>query len=153
MDTFNALCRKILGCYPKIVYEGAEGDGVALILEGAKHWLARKHERKLVYSEPVLHKRSGAVEDYFAALRAALDAREGGRKAFIMGLGKPWDHWTVAREVGARDATFFDSWGFPDDRKTKARFDEFTFDKNAPGVADYDVALIDPRRGFLLTLA
>ena len=56
---FTALCRKVLPRFPNIVYDGVEGDGVELVIDGAKHWLAKKEKRKLVFSQPVLRKRGG----------------------------------------------------------------------------------------------
>ena len=148
---FTALCRKVLPRFPNIVYDGVEGDGVELVIDGAKHWLAKKEKRKLVFSQPVLRKRGGTVKDFFEAMRDAM-AADGKNSAYIIGIDKPWDHWSVVRKVGKSTVTFFDSWGFPSEKNPRARFDEFTFDKKAPGVADYMPILIDPRWGCLLTL-
>lgn len=148
---FTALCRKVLPRFPNIVYDGVEGDGVELVIDGAKHWLAKKEKRKLVFSQPVLRKPGGTVKDFFEAMRDAM-AADGKNSAYIIGIDKPWDHWSVVRKVGKSTVTFFDSWGFPSEKNPRAGFDEFTFDKKAPGVADYMPILIDPRWGCLLTL-
>ncbi len=75
-----------------------------------------------------------------------LDGGDGERKAAIIGLGKPWDHWTVVRRVDRRRAVFFDSWGFP--RTTG--FDYFTFDKTKAGEGDNEQTLLEYHQTFLV---
>lgn len=149
---FKALCQSVADLFPKLVYDGTEGDGLERVLKRAKRWVATREKRKLEYSPFLLRSRGGSVDDYFRALREALSCARGERRAYILGLGKPWDHWTVVRSVGRSDASFFDSWGFPSEKRTKAYFDEFSFDKKAEGVASGDRFLIDYTQGFLLKL-
>jgi hypothetical protein len=94
-------------------------------LRWAKTWTEHIHKHELIWSQPTHHKTFATIEDYFAYVRSTLNGGGDERKATIVGLGKPWDHWTVVQRVGKPRAVFFDSWGFP--RATG--FDYFTFDK------------------------
>ena len=76
-------------------------------------------------------------------MRSALNGSDGERKAAIVGLGKPWDHWTVVQRVGQRRAV---SWGFP--RTTG--FDYFTFDKEKAREGDDEQTLLVYHQIFLL---
>src|ERR1700720_818385 len=126
---FSALCEGTPNLFPKIVYDGTEVDGILRLLKAAKTWTKHIHKCELICSQPMRRKTIATVEDYFACVRSTLDGGDGERKAAIIGLGKPWDHWTVVRRVDRRRAVFFDSWGFP--RTTG--FDYFTFDKTKAG--------------------
>jgi hypothetical protein len=79
-------------------------------------------------------------------VRSALNGGDDERKAAIVDLGKPWDHWTVVQRVGKRRAVFFDSWGFP--RTTG--FDYFTLDKKKAGEGDDEKTLLVYHQTFLL---
>src|ERR1700730_12786957 len=140
LDTqfFKALCEGIPDFFPKIVYDGTEVAGISRLLNAAKTWTEHFHKRELIWSQPTHHKTFSTVEDYFAYVRSALNGGDGERKAAIVGLGKPWDHWTVVQRVGQHQAVFFDSWGFP--RTTG--FDYFTFNKEKAGEGDDEQTLL-----------
>jgi hypothetical protein len=148
LDTqlFKALCEGIPDLFPKIVYDGTEVAGISRLLNAAKTWTEHIHKRELIWSQPTHHKTFATVEDYFAYVRSALNGSDGERQAAIVGLGKPWDHWTVVQRVGQRRAVFFDSWGFP--RTTG--FDYFTFDKEKAGEGDDEQTLLVYHQTFLL---
>jgi hypothetical protein len=150
---FRTLClsRSTADLFPDIVCKGAEGPAVKRLIAVAQRWSAR-HSRSVVdVEEPKLHVGSGGVRAYFDALREALRVKRGERKAFILGLGPPWSHWTVVRRVRKTDVLFFDSWGFPAGARNAAPFGAFTFDRKAKGVENYRRYLIDARCGILLT--
>jgi len=148
LDTqlFKALCEGIPDLFPKIVYDGTEVAGISRLLNAAKIWTERIHKRELIWSQPTHHKTFSTVDDYFVYVRSALNGGDDERKAAIIGLGKPWDHWTVVQRVGKRRAVFFDSWGFP--RTTG--FDYFTFDKKKAGEGDDEKTLLVYHQTFLL---
>jgi hypothetical protein len=143
---FKALCEAIPDLFPNIVYDGTEVAGISRLLDAATAWADRVHKRELAWSQPTHRKTIATVEDYFAYVRSALNTADGKRTAAIVGLGKPWDHWTVVRTVGRRRAFFFDSWGFP--RTTG--FDCFTFDKKKAGEGDNEQILLVYHQTFIL---
>jgi hypothetical protein len=143
---FKALCEGVPDLFPKIVYDGTEVAGILRFLQVAKTWTNDIHRRQLICSQPTHRKTIATVEEYFVDMRSALDSGDGERKAAIIGLGKPWDHWTVVESVGRRRAVFFDSWGFP---RTTA-FDYFTLDKRKAGEGDDQQTLLVYHQTFLL---
>src|ERR1700720_3074881 len=145
---FSALCEGTPNLFPKIVYDGTEVDGVLRLLKAAKTWTKHIHKCELICSQPMRRKTIATVEDYFACVRSTLDGGDGERKAAIIGLGKPWDHWTVVRRVDRRRAVFFDSWGFP--RTTG--FNYFTFDKTKAGEGDNEQTLLEYHQTFLVAV-
>ena len=145
---FKALCEAIPDLFPKIVYDGTEVAGISRLLDAAKEWTAHIHKRELSWSQPIHRITITTVEDYFAYVRSALDSGDGERKVAIIGLGKPWDHWTVVRSVERRRAVFFDSWGFP----SKTDFDYFTFDKKKAGEGDDEQTLLVYHQTFIIAV-
>jgi hypothetical protein len=143
---FKALCEAIPDLFPNIVYDGTEVAGISRLLDAAKAWTNHIHKRELIWSQPTHRKTIATVDDYFACVRSALDGRGEVPKVAVVGLGKPWDHWTVVRRVGRRRAFFFDSWGFP--RTTG--FDYFTFDKEKAGEGDNEQTLLVYHQTFLI---
>lgn len=150
---FAAICKSEITrpLFPKIVWDGTEGPGMARILEAARRWSLRASRRVLAWESPRLHRRGGTIENYFDALRDALRPDRGERKAFILGLAKPWNHWTVVRGVDENDVRLFDSWGFPARDTDKAPIRDFTFDPHARGVKSLKRHVVDTKAGFLLT--
>jgi hypothetical protein len=143
---FKALCLSISDLFPKIVYGGTEVEGLTRLLDGAKDWTARVHKRDLAWSQPLRRRTMPTVEAYFDYLRAELRPADGGRRAVIIGLGKPWEHWTVVRGVRGGRATYFDSWGF----RASTAFSHFTFDKSRAGEGKNQKTLLMHHQTFVL---
>jgi hypothetical protein len=150
---FRALClsRTTRDLFPDIVCKGTEGPGMSRLIGVAQRWSLRHSRRSVEVAQPAQRHRAASVHDYFDALRDALRAERGERKAFILGLGPPWNHWTVVRRVRDKEVDFFDSWGFPANDVVAAPFRAFTFDPSEKGVATYKRYLVDAKCGFLLT--
>lgn len=147
---FKALCISISDMFPTIVYDGTEVVGVRRLLGAAVDWTRRAHKCDLVWSQPLFRQNKETVEDYFDWLRGELKPADGGRRAAILGLGKPWEHWTVARAVRAGRAYYFDSWGFPDPKKDSTAFSYFTFDKSRAGEGRNQKTLLMQHQTFIL---
>ena len=122
-----------------------------LLIAVAQRWSAQHSRRVVEVAQPKLHARGGEARAYFGALREAMRVKRGERKAYILGLGPPWSHWTVVRRVQETDVEFFDSWAFPAGDRDAAPFRAFTFDRRARGVDTRKRFLIDAPGGFLLT--
>jgi hypothetical protein len=143
---FKALCIGISDLFPKIVYDGTEVVGLRRLLDAASEWTARIHKSELVWSQPLFREKIATVDEYFAWLRSELRPVDGGHRAAIIGLGKPWEHWTVVRGARGGRATYFDSWGFPD----STAFSYFTFDKNRAGEGKNQKTLLMYHQTFVL---
>jgi hypothetical protein len=64
----------------------------------------------------------------------------------IIGLNRPWDHWTVAQKVTARSVEFFDSYGM-----RRYPFASFTLDKTKAGSGPGQKIMIDVHQSFRLS--
>jgi len=83
---------------------------------------------------------------FFENPREAMTPRPGEITVAILEVDKPWDNWTVARSVGARRVSFFDSWGFP----AWTAFDYFTFNPKLAGARDDQKSLLAWCQTFVL---
>jgi hypothetical protein len=144
---FKALCLAISDLFPKIVFDGTEVEGVLRLLAAAQDWTLRVHKRELLWRQPLRRKKIATLEEYFAIVRGELRPANGERRAAIIGLGKPWDHWTVVRGVRGGRARYFDSWGFPD----STAFSYFTFDKRRAGEGKGERTLLMYHQTFVLS--
>ena len=145
---FRHLCeRTIPDLFPGVMYHGAQVDGLRRLLDGAGGWVRSFHHRDIVSSAPVWRKRFDTAGACFDALRATLEEGDDDGRVLILGLNKPWNHWTVLRRVGRNRAHFFDSWGLPDKRLTK-----FTLDKSEAGDGPGQKILLDYHQTFLVRL-
>lgn len=150
---FRALCmsERTRGLFPGMVCDGTEAEGIEQLLLVAQQWAPRHSLVSLHVEEPQLPCAPQKPKAYFDALRDAMRVKRGERKAFILGLAPPWDHWTVIRRVRTHDALFFDSWSFPAANRVAAPFGDFLCKGKATGSEARKPYIIDPRRGFLLT--
>ncbi|PPD41878.1 MAG: hypothetical protein CTY15_12910 [Methylocystis sp.] len=150
---FRTLClsKSTNDLFPDIVCNGTEGPGMKRLIAVAQKWAAQHSGSIIESAQPKLHVRGGTARDFFERLREAIRVTRGERKAYILGLGPPWNHWTVVRSVRDDDVLFFDSWGFPLSDCDAAPIRAFTFDRKARGVETYRRHLIDADCGFLLT--
>jgi hypothetical protein len=146
---FKALCISISDLFPKIVYDGTEVVGLRRLLDGAVEWTAATHKCELGWSQPLLRREKTTVDEYFDWLRWELKPTDGGGRTAIIGLGKPWEHWTVVRSVRAGRAYYFDSWGFPGPKDSTA-FSYFTFDKSRAGDGKNQKTLLMQHQTFIL---
>ncbi|MFY9627007.1 MAG: hypothetical protein WAK03_02490 [Methylocystis sp.] len=143
---FKELCHDNADLFPKIVYAGAETPGLKRFLRTAANWSLRVHHKELSFTRISQHKKFRSVEPFFENLRMAMAPRPGEKTVAILGIDKPWDHWTVARSVGVRRVSFFDSWGFP----AWTAFDYFTFNPEFAGSRDDQKSLLAWRQTFIL---
>jgi hypothetical protein len=145
----KSLCISISDLFPKIVYDGTEVVGLRRLLDAAVEWTAHTHKCDLVWSQPLLRHKKATVNEYFDWLRGELKPADGGGRAAIIGLGKPWEHWTIARSVRGGRAYYFDSWGFPGPKDSTA-FSYFTFDKSRAGDGENQKTLLMYHQTFVL---
>lgn len=143
---FEVLCGAIADLFPEILWEGAGVPTVYKLLKAADAWTRRQHGAQLHWRAPLMRTTYRRVDDFLARLRADLDAcAEQGRGVWIVGLGAPWEHWTIVDRIGERTVWFYDSWGMD-----RYRFDSFTFDAKKAGEAKGQKIMIDQHQSFLV---
>lgn len=92
--------------FPVALYEGLNFYPLVGIIEKAiKHLAPRmKIEMKL----PFLQHEAATLDAYLGALRPMIDEPH---SCCIVGLGEPWGHWTVIKQVLPKSVAFHDSYG------------------------------------------
>jgi hypothetical protein len=145
-ELFKALCAATPELFPAIVYDGVEVEGLAQLIDAAKNWVAHRHNRELICERPTHRRQFAGVDEYFDFVRMAFAEGETGSRLAVIGLDRPWNHWTVLWRVTAKRAFFFDSWGFP----KRTGFDYFTFDKSLAGEGDEQKTLLAYHQTFIL---
>ena len=105
----------------------------------------RSTRTRLLWGAPLMRTKFRKPENFFARLRSDLAAGEPGKAAWIVGLGDPWEHWTVVDHISDRTIYFFDSWGMK-----HYRFDSFTLDAKKAGDEPGQKIMIDTHQSFLL---
>jgi hypothetical protein len=143
---FAVLCEAVPDLLPRMIHAGTGMDGMARIIVAARDWVEREHGRDLAWFRPTFRARFSSPESFFGRLRYELSRTDDGPRVAIIGLDKPWYHWTVVRSVGEHGATFLDSWGFPE----QAPFDAFTLEPDEAGEGPYQKTLLAQHRTFLL---
>lgn len=146
---FRALCMEdeTRALFPRIVCEGVYA--LDPLLRVAQRWATRHSMVDLTIEQP--HLPADMARHFFTALQGAMAHHRGERKAYILGLAPPCDHWTVVRRIRDDKLLVFDSCAFPTPRRKWARFAEFTFDRKANGVATGKRHVIDASSSYLLT--
>ncbi len=151
----KALCKGAADLFPAIIYDGVEVDGLLRLLEAAQGWTKRVHRCDLICSRPLHRRKMETVGEYFTWLQSELTPGGETRRAAIIGLGKPWEHWTVVSRVENRRAHYFDSWGFPNSYGSSTGrnwtgFSYFTLDKEKAGEEKGQKALLEYHQTFIL---
>lgn len=98
----------------QVVLDGLDFEPLCNIAESIPAFL--KGRSKVRFTRPFIGEPIECVREYFDAIQGALTPR----CVAIIGLGEPWDHWTVVTEVGKRSVRFCDSYGIK--RLNKASF-------------------------------
>jgi len=123
---FKAMVEENALLFPKIMYEGTETFGIECLLRSAQAWVEWRHKKGLIVRRVFKDKTPRYVGGYFDKLHDEQNLWGG---VFVVGLGKPWNHWTVFSIVGAGLIEAFDSWGFP----KMSRPESFTLSKDRAG--------------------
>lgn len=143
----EVLCRGVGDLFPQIVWDGTGVPTMYRLFRLADEWVASKHKARLLWGAPLMRRKFAAPEAYFAHLRGMIAAHGEGRAVWVVGLGKPWDHWTVIDRISAGAVYFYDSWGMK-----RYRFDSFTLDKDKAGEGVGQKIMIDTHQSFLLRI-
>lgn len=90
--------------FPKALYDGTQIDTV---LEWA-NLAAGIVKAHVEITRPFKYKKFASTSEYFKALATMVKPANA---VAIVGLGAPWDHWTVIKDVRGRTVHFHDSYG------------------------------------------
>ncbi|MFT4097019.1 MAG: hypothetical protein QM651_07830 [Rhodoblastus sp.] len=141
----ETLCRGVADVFPRIVWEGAGVPTLYRLFRIADEWVQKKHGARLLWGAPLMRTKFDTADAYLERLRDGLETFAPGEAVWIVGLGDPWQHWTVIERITGRRAYFFDSWGMK-----HYRFDSFTLDSDAAGEGKGKKIMIDTHQSFLL---
>jgi len=91
--------------FPAAIYEGMLHSKLWGIAEQVQTHLAERVP--LEFSRPFLRKQVDSVDEFCDILSKHLKSDA----VALVGLGSPWDHWTVITRVAPRSVMFHDSYG------------------------------------------
>lgn len=146
LDTmFQSLCETLPGKFPQILWDGLGVSEIRRLLDHSAASLAeqRKHGN-LRWSLPFLQRGFGSVNIFWRSVGEQISADV--PTVVIIGLNKPWNHWTVAHKVTPRTVEFFDSYGM-----RRYPFTSFTLDKAKAGDQAGQKIMIDVHQSFRLS--
>lgn len=101
---FKELISHKADLFPTALHDGTE---LPVVIEWA-HAASEILRVNTEITQPFSKKRFVSTEDYFSELNPLVRPAD---TVAIVGLGKPWDHWTVIRAVRGRTVSFCDSYG------------------------------------------
>jgi hypothetical protein len=137
---FQSLCESLPDKFPQALWNGFGVPEIRHLLNYSVAYVAEQHGfDDLHWRRPFF----GSVDSYWRCVGEQISAHI--PTVVIIGLNKPWDHWTVARKVTARAVEFFDSDGM-----RRYPFTSFTLDKAKAGDQPGQKIMIDVRQSFRL---
>lgn len=93
--------------FPKAVYDGLDFEPLCGIARQLPAYLA-DHSEIVLATPYVASEAPETAEAFFTDLAGHITGR---RAVAVIGLGQPWDHWTVVSEVMPKSIRFVDSYG------------------------------------------
>jgi hypothetical protein len=142
---FRHLCDALPpGTFPKALWEGLGVPELRSLLNTSAAHLAKKHGyADFCWRLPFLRRTFPSAGAFWRGIEEELSGPV--PAVMIVGLNKPWDHWTVAHKVTPRAVEFFDSSGM-----RRYPFTSFTLDKTKAGEELGQKILIDVHQAFRL---
>ena len=146
LDTmFQSLCEALPGKFPEALWTGLGVPEIRHLLDHSVTYLAEQHKHgDLQWGLPFLQRDFGSVTTFWRSVREQISATV--PTVVIIGLNKPWNHWTVAQKVTPRTVEFFDSYGM-----RRYPFTSFTLDKAKAGDKPGQKIMIDVHQSFRLS--
>jgi hypothetical protein len=100
---FEALLRRIGPGF--VAVDGLDFQPLFELAETVPNLL--KGRSRLRLTRPFVRETFEDASEYFDVLRSLLT----GSRIAIVGLGAPWDHWTVITAISPKSVRFYDSYG------------------------------------------
>ena len=144
-EMFRSLCESLSDKFPGALWDGLGVPEIRRLLIYAANYLVEHHRHDdLHWNRPFLRRKFSSVDSFWSCVEEQLSTSV--RSVVIIGLNKPWDHWTVADKVTARAVEFFDSYGM-----RRYPFTSFTLDKAKAGDQPGQKILVDVHQSFRLS--
>jgi hypothetical protein len=141
---FEKLCESLADKFPKALWGGLGVPEIERLLKFSVAYLAEQHEHSDFYWHlPFMRTKFTSVDHFWNTVAEQLASDVS--TVVIIGLNKPWDHWTVAHKVTHKTVEFFDSYGM-----RRYPFTSFTPDKKSAGDKKGQKILIDVHQTFRL---
>jgi hypothetical protein len=142
---FRSLCKSLPEKFPQALWDGLGVPEIRRLLNYSADYLAKRHRHDdLHWHLPFLRKEFRSIDSFWRCVEEQISAND--PTVVIIGLNKPWDHWTVAHKVTARAVEFFDSYGM-----RRYPFTSFTLNKAKAGDGPGQKILIDVHQSFRLS--
>ncbi len=104
-DVFKTIAMNTVSRWPDVVWDGTNVKDIRAMLDGAQAFLDERALR-FVWEEPFARRRFDGFEEFARELKW----RIAGDAAFaIVGLSKPWAHWTATHRLTPRLMIMTDS--------------------------------------------
>jgi hypothetical protein len=101
-DVFKVIAKACKSEWPGIIWNGTSVSDMRSMLGAAREYLADSFS----WEQPFAHKPFHAFEDFERELKWRIE----GDSAFaIVGLSKPWEHWTCAHRLTMHEMIMTDS--------------------------------------------
>lgn len=91
-----------------ILLDGTSRDQVSDLIRRANAFVRAEALGEIHAFQPFRNRKVADLQDYWDDMAAYLAPT---RRVAIIGLGKPWEHWTVITSVTAKAVNFHDSYG------------------------------------------
>jgi hypothetical protein len=91
-----------------ILLDGTTRDQVSALIRSAGAFTRREGLGEVHSYQPYRNRKVESLDVYWREMAEWLGPK---RRVAIIGLGKPWEHWTVITSVSARAVNFHDSYG------------------------------------------
>lgn len=102
---FEHLVRSGGSYFPQALYDGFDFEPLCNVAEALPTFLKGRSTIRLL--RPFVGEEFEHVDEFFCELRPYV----GPRSVAVIGLGEPWDHWTVVTKVDPSSFKLLDSFG------------------------------------------
>jgi hypothetical protein len=104
-DVFKTLARNTVSLWPDVLWDGTHVGDIRSMLNAGRSIL-RKRGCGFDWEEPFKHRKFAEFAEFTRELKWRI---EGDGACAIVGLCKPWEHWTATHRLTARQMVMTDS--------------------------------------------
>jgi hypothetical protein len=146
LDTmFEKLCESLPDKFPKALWDGLGVPEVVRLLKFSEVYLSNRHRHgDFRWHLPFTRRRFGSPQSFWEEVGKQIKVNA--LAVLIVGLNKPWNHWTVARRITTATVELYDSYGM-----RRYPFKSFTLNKTKAGDGSGLKIMIDTHQSFRVT--